>query len=120
MATGVVEGNLKVYFYGTGATMVAAGQGSNALKPATVFLAEFLFDGASQRLSAKFKCSDDAATGTFVRVRVLLHSVLDSREGTYVLAFVLHVFNPNAAATFVDVDADDLRKCLFFVSCMFG
>lgn len=70
VATGVVDGNLKVYFYGTGATMTAAGLGSQSFKPTTVFLAEFLFFADERRLSAKFKCTDEGATGTFVRVRV--------------------------------------------------
>jgi hypothetical protein len=88
VASGLVDGVLKVYFYGTGATLAAAGHGSQSVSPATAFLAEFIFGTADCSLRAKFKCTDEAATATFVRVRNAL------RARTRALVFTAFVLTP--------------------------
>jgi hypothetical protein len=74
VASGLVDGVLKVYFYATGSTLAAVGFGSQSVAPTTAFLAEFRFVTSELKLYAKFKCSDDAATATFVRVRAAVYT----------------------------------------------
>lgn len=80
VASGLVDGVLKVYFYATGSTLAAVGFGSQSVAPTTAFLAEFRFVTSELKLYAKFKCSDEAATATFVRRFRLqsLFKVMDS------------------------------------------